>query len=166
MLGAVYFDNQLCARTVKVHNEFADDSLFVNFYRIFAEKKIPELALMGSHFSAKPPGIFQLAVVLWYGHVFPLSRLRRQLSQRESQVPRATYYTERCYDHRSFRQRIFAFILSGSCTPHICGNVLPRAGRGTGTPGGWGCPGKTPAPRQSPGFCRRARQAPRRYSPS
>ena len=53
--------------------------------------------------------------------------------------------------------------VSGSCTPHICGNVLPRAGRGTGTPGGWGCPGKTPAPRQSPGFCRRAHRGPRRY---
>ena len=45
MLGAFYFNNQLCRSTVKVHNEFADNSLFVNFYRIFAEKKIPELAL-------------------------------------------------------------------------------------------------------------------------
>ena len=44
MLGAIYFNNQLCRSTVKVHNEFADNSLFVNFYRIFAEKKIPKLA--------------------------------------------------------------------------------------------------------------------------
>ena len=73
MLGAIYFNNQLCRSTVKVHNEFADNSLFVNFYRIFAEKKIPELALMGSHFSAKPPGVFQLAVIFWYGHIFTLS---------------------------------------------------------------------------------------------
>ena len=73
MLGAIYFNNQLCRSAVKVHNEFADNSLFVNFYRIFAEKKIPELALMGSHFSAKPPGVFQLAVIFWYGHIFTLS---------------------------------------------------------------------------------------------
>ena len=30
----------------------------------------------------------------------PLSRLRRQLSQRESQVPRLTHYTERCIEVR------------------------------------------------------------------
>ena len=30
----------------------------------------------------------------------PLSRLRRQLSQRESQVPRVTHYTERCIEVR------------------------------------------------------------------
>ena len=29
---------------------------------------------------------------------FPLSRLRRQLSQRESQVPRGMHYTERCIE--------------------------------------------------------------------
>ena len=29
---------------------------------------------------------------------FPLSRLRRQLSQRESQVPRVMHYTERCIE--------------------------------------------------------------------
>ena len=102
MLEAIYFNNQLCRSTVKVHNEFADDSLFVNLYRIFTQKKIPEFALMGSHFPAKPPGVFQLAVVLWYGHVFPLSRLRRQLSQRESQVPRVTHHTERCIEVRSY----------------------------------------------------------------
>ena len=33
---------------------------------------------------------------------FPLSRLRRQLSQRESQVPRVTHYTERCIEVRSY----------------------------------------------------------------
>ena len=71
MLGAVYFDNQLCASAIKVYDKSPDDSLFINLHRIFAEKKIPELALMGSHFPAKPPGVFQLSVVLWYGHVFP-----------------------------------------------------------------------------------------------
>ena len=103
MLGAIYFDNQLCRSTVKVHNEFADDTLFVNFNRILAEKKIPELALMGGHFPAKPPGIFQLAVIFRNAHFFrPLSRLRRQLSQRESQVPRVTHYTKRCIKVRPY----------------------------------------------------------------
>ena len=73
MLGAIYFDNQLCRSAVKVHNKFANDSLFINLYRIFTQKKISEFALMGSHFSAKPPGIFQLAVIFWYGHIFTLS---------------------------------------------------------------------------------------------
>ena len=31
---------------------------------------------------------------------FPLSRLRRQLSQSESQVPRVMHYTERCIEVR------------------------------------------------------------------
>ena len=31
---------------------------------------------------------------------FPLSRLRRQLSQRESQAPRVMHYTERCIEVR------------------------------------------------------------------
>ena len=36
---------------------------------------------------------------------FPLSRLRRQLSQRESQVPRAMHYTERCIEVPLFSVR-------------------------------------------------------------
>ena len=52
MLGAIYFNNQLCRSTVKVHNEFADDSLFINLHRIFAEKKIPELSFVGCHLPA------------------------------------------------------------------------------------------------------------------
>jgi len=71
MLRTIYFDNQLCRSAVKIHNESADDPLFVNLYRVFAEKKIPELALMGCHFPAKPPGVFQLAIVFWYGHILP-----------------------------------------------------------------------------------------------
>ena len=58
MLRTIYFDNQLCRSAVKIHDKSADDSLFVNLYRIFAKKKIPEFAFMGCHFSAKPPGIF------------------------------------------------------------------------------------------------------------
>ena len=48
-----------------------DDSLFINLHRIFAEEKIPELSFVGRHLSAQPPGVFQLAVVLWYGHILP-----------------------------------------------------------------------------------------------
>ena len=35
--------------------------------------------------------VFLNGYISWYGHIFPLSRLRRQLSQRESQVSRATH---------------------------------------------------------------------------
>ena len=44
----------------------------------------------------------------------PLSRLRRQLSQRESQVPRVMHYTERCIEVRPcylFDKLEFVFIL-------------------------------------------------------
>ena len=105
MLGAIYFNNQLCRSTVKVHNEFANDSLFVNFYRIFAEKKIPELALMGSHFSAKPPGVFQLAVVLWYGHVFPSQSAA--LTALPKGEPSAALHALRRKVYRSAHLRLF-----------------------------------------------------------
>ena len=58
MLRSIQFNDQSGRSTVKVHDESADNPLFVNFYWIFAEKKIPELAFMGSHLPAKPPGIF------------------------------------------------------------------------------------------------------------
>ena len=72
MLRSVQFNDQFGSSTVKVHYKFANDALFVNFHRIFAEKQIPELTLMGRHFPAKPPGILQLAVIFWYGHFYPL----------------------------------------------------------------------------------------------
>ena len=58
MLSTIYFDNQLCASAVKIHDKSANDPLFVNLHRVFAEKKIPEFALVGCHFPAKSPGIF------------------------------------------------------------------------------------------------------------
>ena len=58
MLRAIQFNDQSCRSAVKVHDESADNPLFVNFCWIFAEKKIPELTFMGRHLSAKPPGIF------------------------------------------------------------------------------------------------------------
>ena len=60
---------------------------------------------------------------------FPLSRLRRQLSQRESQVPRAMHYTERCievplcYLFAALRTPtlggVFVRQLTGGCAPFL-----------------------------------------------
>ena len=58
MLRAIQFNDQSGRSTVKVHDESADNPLFINFYWIFAEKKIPELPFVGCHLPAKPPGIF------------------------------------------------------------------------------------------------------------
>ena len=58
MLRAIQFNDKSGRSAVKVHDESADNSLFVNFCWIFAEKKIPELTLMGCHLPAKPSGIF------------------------------------------------------------------------------------------------------------
>ena len=58
MLRAIQFNDQSGRSTVKVHDESADNPLFINFYWIFAEKKVPELTLMGCHLPAKSPGIF------------------------------------------------------------------------------------------------------------
>ena len=71
MLRTIQFNDQSGRSTVKVHDESADDSLFVNFYWIFAEIKVPELTLVGCHLPAKPPGIFQLGIVFWYCHCLP-----------------------------------------------------------------------------------------------
>ena len=71
MLRTVYFNNQLCASAVKIHDKPADDPLLVNLHRVFPEKKIPELSFMRSHFPTKPSGIFQLAVIFWYRHCIP-----------------------------------------------------------------------------------------------
>ena len=58
MLRAIQFNDQSGRGTVKVHDESADDPLFVNLYRIFAQKQIPELTLVGCQFPAQLPGIF------------------------------------------------------------------------------------------------------------
>ena len=58
MLRAIQFNDQSGRSAVKIHDESADNPLFVNFYWIFAEKKVPELTLVGCHLPAKPPGIF------------------------------------------------------------------------------------------------------------
>ena len=58
MLRAIQFNDQSGRSTVKVHDESADNPLFINFYWIFTQKKIPELTFVGRHLPAKPPGIF------------------------------------------------------------------------------------------------------------
>ena len=58
MLRAIQFNNKSGRSAVKVHDESADNPLFINFYWIFAEKKVPEFPFVGCHLPAKPPGIF------------------------------------------------------------------------------------------------------------
>ena len=58
MLRAIQFNDQSGRSAVKVYDESANNPLFINFYWIFAEKKVPELTLMGCHLPAKPSGIF------------------------------------------------------------------------------------------------------------
>ena len=41
MLRAICFNNQLCRSAVKIHDKSTDDPLFVDLYRVFAEKEIP-----------------------------------------------------------------------------------------------------------------------------
>ena len=36
------------------------------------ERVVQPIAFMGRHFPANLPGIFQLAVIFWYGHFYPL----------------------------------------------------------------------------------------------
>ena len=58
MLRAIQFNDKSGRSAVKVHDESADNPLFINFYWIFAEKKVPEFPFVGCHLPAKPPGIF------------------------------------------------------------------------------------------------------------
>ena len=48
MLRAIQFNDQSGRSAVKVHDESADNPLFINFYWIFVEKKVPELTLIVS----------------------------------------------------------------------------------------------------------------------
>ena len=63
MLRTVHFDYQLSRSAVKIPDKSANNTFFLNLYRIFVEKKIPELVFVGSHFPAKPPGVLQLAII-------------------------------------------------------------------------------------------------------
>ena len=58
MLRSIHFNNQFGRSTVKIHNVFAYNPLFIYFNRIFPKKKIPKLTFMGSHIPAKLPGFF------------------------------------------------------------------------------------------------------------
>ncbi len=41
MLGTVQFDHKPCLRTIKIHDKGFNDPLFVDLYRIIAQKYIP-----------------------------------------------------------------------------------------------------------------------------
>ena len=102
VLRTIQFNNQLGRSTIKVCDKSPDDSLFINLHRIFAEEKIPELSFVGvislRNRRAFSSWLLSFGMVIFY----PLSRLRRQLSQRESQVSLVTHYTRRCIEVRFY----------------------------------------------------------------
>ena len=46
VLGTVQLDHKPCLRTVKVNDKGFNDSLFIDLYRIIAQKYIPESVLL------------------------------------------------------------------------------------------------------------------------
>ena len=107
MLRAIQFNDQSGRSAVKVHYGSADHSLFVHLCWISAEKKIPELALVGRHLSCEAVGavsnwVLSFGVVM----VSPLRSLAAldHLSQRERQGMLARY-TERCIEVRPLSVR-------------------------------------------------------------
>ena len=58
MLRAIQFNDQSGRSAVKIHDESADDPLFVNFDWIFAQKEIPEFPFVWCHLPAELAGIF------------------------------------------------------------------------------------------------------------
>ena len=57
-LRTIHINDQSGNCAVKIHDKSANNSLLVNFHRIFAEKKIPEFVSVWCHLSSKPPRIF------------------------------------------------------------------------------------------------------------
>ena len=51
-MKTIQFNNQLGRSTIRVYDKSPDDSLVINLHHIFAEKKIPELSLVGCHLPA------------------------------------------------------------------------------------------------------------------
>ncbi len=52
---SIHFDHQMCRCTVKIHNKRFDDPLFIDFYRIILQKRIPKLSFLRGHFSSQIP---------------------------------------------------------------------------------------------------------------
>ena len=129
MLGSIQCNDQSGRSAVKVHDESADDPLFVNFHRILAEKKIPELALVGCHFSAKPPGIFQLAVVFWYGHILPSPSSLCSATSPKGRGKRHNKRTtpKRCIDVRSLSVRQIPIYLTVCFNLSHCCNIYKNS---------------------------------------
>ena len=106
MLRSIQFNDQSGRSTVKVHDESANDPLFVNLYWIFAQKKIPELTFVGGASPCEAAGHFLIGYCLLVWSLFTLSVLAAlgHLSQRERQGLLARY-TERCIDVRPLSVR-------------------------------------------------------------
>lgn len=106
MLRAIQFNDQSGRSTVKVHDESADNPLFINFYWIFVEKKVPELTLMGVSSPCEAVGHFLIGCCLLVWSLFTLSVLATlgHLSQRERQGMLARH-TERCIEVRPLSVR-------------------------------------------------------------
>lgn len=102
VLRTIQFNNQLGRSTIKVCDKSPDDSLFINLHRIFAEERYQSFRSWGvislRNRRAFSSWLLSFGMVIFY----PLSRLRRQLSQRESQVSLVTHYTRRCIEVRFY----------------------------------------------------------------
>ena len=58
VLRTIQFNHQLCGSAVEIYNESPNNPLFVYFYWIFSQKKIPQFSFMGCHIPSKTSGIF------------------------------------------------------------------------------------------------------------
>ena len=87
MLKNIQFNNELCGSTIKVYDKSLDDSLLINLHRIFAEKSYRSFRSWDVISLRKRRVVSSWLLAFGMSIVFPLSRLRRQLSQRESQAP-------------------------------------------------------------------------------
>ena len=106
MLRAIQFNDQSGRSAVKVHDESADNPLFVNFYWIFAEKKDTRAYVRGVSFPCEAVGHFLIGCCLLVWSLFTLSVLAvlGHLSQRERQGMLARH-TERCIEVRPLSVR-------------------------------------------------------------
>ena len=90
MLKSIQFNNELVRGTIKIYDESPDDSLFINLHRVFAGERCPSSRGVISQRNHRAFSSWLLSFGM--SIVSPLSRLRRQLSQRESQASRAMHH--------------------------------------------------------------------------
>ena len=87
MLRSIHFNDQSGRSAVKVYNESADNPLFVNLHRIFAQKKDTRAYVRVVSFPCGAAGHFLIGCCLWVRSLFTLSVLAAlgHLSHRERQ---------------------------------------------------------------------------------